>query len=395
MISIHSKKEKYIYLLSGLLVAHTVTSLIGSLQISKAIATLFLMIAVISLLIKVKKMMCAIALVFVYSLLVLLSDVINYHAFYDFYISLIESLWWPSVFIIFYTLLYNEKARRTLHLTMVCLLVINIIFVGYYALNRYMQMGEIISFNQIYYVLCLVPFVSFIKSPVMKMTLLLLISMLVVISAKRTALIVNVLQLLVFVPFMIKGTKNRFFVVLLLAIVSYFAYIGLERIKNVTGYWALSRFETIQDDGGSGRTLIWMQVLNKYSNFSFPDIVFGRGHNAVRKDGFVQGMFSGEEHISAHNDFLEILYDFGAVTLVVYLLIIISMVKLAIFLRKSGPPEAYLLILQTITTTIAISITSHLVLYPTYYAYLIIAWVVSLYYKRLVSTIIIKYKTNL
>ena len=68
------------------------------------------------------------------------------------------------------------------------------------------------------------------------------------------------------------------------------------------------RFEMIKADGGNGRDMIYEDVINRYRSEDLIQQVIGKGFDSVKgKDTTIA--------LSAHNDFLEVLYDFGALCL--------------------------------------------------------------------------------
>jgi O-antigen ligase len=91
----------------------------------------------------------------------------------------------------------------------------------------------------------------------------------------------------------------------------------------------------------------------------------GLGYNAVA--------LSSSAFSSAHNDFLEIIYDYGFIGLILYILFIIKIVKYNIILYKDSSiyAEGFSV---SIILFLVISMFSHLILYQTYFFYLLIYW---------------------
>lgn len=87
-----------------------------------------------------------------------------------------------------------------------------------------------------------------------------------------------------------------------------------------------NRFSQMQDDGGSGRDKIYKKLLDEFELSGVVNLSFGHGFSAVEE---VLGL-------PAHNDFLEILYDFGLIPFMVYLLFILKILSENIkhFLRR-------------------------------------------------------------
>lgn len=86
----------------------------------------------------------------------------------------------------------------------------------------------------------------------------------------------------------------------------------------------LERFESISDDNGSGRTNIWGYVVNQFNNSSFVDKLFGNGYHSVGAN--LQLPNNEGRQILAHNDFVEVLYDYGYVGFVVLCLLFLMLI---------------------------------------------------------------------
>ena len=74
----------------------------------------------------------------------------------------------------------------------------------------------------------------------------------------------------------------------------------------------LQRFMEISEDGGSGRIQIWGRVYLSYASGSIFERLFGQGYQSV-----TSLMLTGRA-ILAHNDYLEILHDYGIIGIVLF-----------------------------------------------------------------------------
>lgn len=88
----------------------------------------------------------------------------------------------------------------------------------------------------------------------------------------------------------------------------------------------LERFLNLSQDGGSGRNEIWASVLLHYFDGTMSQRLFGRGFQAV-----TELKLTGRA-ILAHNDYLEILYDYGIMGL---LLLLAWLVQLSYLFRRA------------------------------------------------------------
>ncbi len=80
--------------------------------------------------------------------------------------------------------------------------------------------------------------------------------------------------------------------------------------------------EHLENDGGSGRLKTWMNIFPYLLNRPFYENIFGTG-------GF-HGVVIYLKYNSAHNEFLEILFDFGILIFVFYILFYIKLFRILI-----------------------------------------------------------------
>lgn len=95
----------------------------------------------------------------------------------------------------------------------------------------------------------------------------------------------------------------------------------------------LSRFDNIGTDGGSGRSDIYLSIIHKIVTGNLFDFLGGHGGNQVVQD------FSF--HLTAHCDFLEILYDYGFFALLLFGIIHGVLIKKMFDLVKMRSPYAF------------------------------------------------------
>ena len=66
-----------------------------------------------------------------------------------------------------------------------------------------------------------------------------------------------------------------------------------------------------ETEEGHDRYAIWELSIYMIQNSTKDKLILGHGYAGVRNDSFLE--------ISAHNDFLEIIYDYGLIIFVLYL----------------------------------------------------------------------------
>ena len=302
------------------------------------------------------------------------------------FIDLREVLWWPLVFLLFYIISINDHNGNYIDLlTKYLKIIFFTITIQYFiiryqsALNLTIKGDEIYgASNLIFYISLLFPF-SFLYDRKLKYTILIIGFVAVLISFKRSAITYSVLVLLlaIYTDFIESKKKNfikSLFIASFLISLFYITFINFE--QRTEGYIS-SRFKNIEEDKGSGRLDIYVDVLNEFQTKSILEKLLGSGQNAVRKDNIILVNKMGTiSSLSAHNDFIEILYDFGIIGLLLYFKIIYHVSKNILILRKINKQYYYANVAAFIIFLI-MSFVSHLIIYATYFAYIVILWSIS------------------
>ena len=130
-------------------------------------------------------------------------------------------------------------------------------------------------------------------------------------------------------------------------------------VFNVSGGTLLNRFSDVRDDGGSGRDVISEAVWYSYITSDSKEKIWGHGFNGVIEDNIYNG-------ISAHNDSLEVLYDYGIVGVVLFMLMTLNILFLGVSSLKRASPNSTAFLFFFICT-LFICLVSHIVIYPTNY----------------------------
>lgn len=295
---------------------------------------------------------------------------------YDSFIALHESIWWPTSFLLAYQFFYchqtdgsSSKLSIKFFLFILCC---NIVILCLQEIYLYSTLERMTS-NNIYYIITLLPFAYLCKNRTLKYVLMVLITLLSVVALKRTAMIVCALVWFIDLLSIAKTNKSPKYVIAFFIALGLIVF-GYQKITNVVGGAALERFQGMAEDGGSGRLDIYENVLRAYSSLPIDSKLLGCGHNAVRRNDVVSYyQYGNEDSFSAHNDFLEILYDFGFVGFFLYLIFVFQLIK-AIFRQRNANLSLYYSGLVSLAVLITISLFSHLVLYSTYYVYLVFFW---------------------
>lgn len=215
-----------------------------------------------------------------------------------------------------YYMLYNKKEKSTNLWTL--LLILPIFYISY----RYLSIF-FVDPDSLFFVIILFPLVFCFKKDTYRIITFVLVGIICAFSAKRSILIAYTISLMLFLlqySFFYRNRKLSFksvgiFAGLLVALY-WFVTNNSEVINKI-----LFRFQGIKDDSGSGRTDLYDILLSSFEKSSLWNQMFGHGYRSA---------ISVLNGVPAHNDFLEILYDFGIVPLVIYVIILIKFVFLCL-----------------------------------------------------------------
>lgn len=213
-----------------------------------------------------------------------------------------------------YSSLYSKEEDSTNLWTL--LLILPIFYISYRYLSTFF-----VDPDSLFFVILLFPLVFCFKKDTYKIITFILVGIICAISAKRSILIAYSISLVLFLfqySFLNRSKKSSFksvgiFVGLLVAL-----YWLVANNSEVIGK-ILFRFQGMKDDSGSGRTDLYDILLRSFNDSSLGNQFFGHGYRSA---------ISVLNGVPAHNDFLEILYDFGVVPLVIYIIILLKFIRL-------------------------------------------------------------------
>lgn len=275
-------------------------------------------------------------------------------------------LLWPLTYLLFYT--YAKQAGWTplLERYFLCLSVgcVALFFAVFETVNAD-RTGNYQQVNAVYFPLLTLPWVAVARSRVWRLGGALVIVLAVSYSLKRTALVALALAAVVYVLAEAfararSGRLRALASLLLLMAISGVAYL---RVDEARGDAFSERILSSREDQGSSRLEIYQEVVSGIDEAPFAKLMFGHGYNATLE------AFG----LTAHNDFLEVAYDYGLIGLFLYLLLHASLVRTAFILLRQRSPYASAFAMSY-ALFFAISMASHLIVYPSYFAYLVAFW---------------------
>ncbi len=217
---------------------------------------------------------------------------------------------------------YYFARKRTLeikYLKLFVIIMIPITILQYYT-NENRILAERLSVDNIevvnntaYTFVGLIPFIFLFKDKKNIANILMVILMIFIIqSAKRGALIAGAIGFLLFISYQIKTIKRKnrlkgfLFVSAGLGIMIYYLNQFLENNE-----YLLSRLQSIEEGNSSGRDLIYTFLLEGWLQGNFIQLLLGFGFASSFK---MAGNY-------AHNDWLELLTNFGLMGVLLYLVL--------------------------------------------------------------------------
>lgn len=290
--------------------------------------------------------------------------------------DLIFQSFWLVVFLFFCVYFKDRNNKQEINFAFKLAYAFMIITGVYYIIWLLTRSVFILSgtVNTVYYPLMLLPLVFTKRSKISVVLGVLILLVATLVSEKRTALIALVLALVI--PIIINPNSKRksklkratLFLVVGLAVLALSYLFILYFESDIIG-----RFMNLSNDGGSGRNHIYETVWHSIKNMNVRELFIGNGFNGVANDKIVMLIDSnifGFEYTSAHNDFLEIIYDYGIIGLLIYMFFLSQMVK-NLFKLYVNRSRYFSMALSATILYFVVSTTSHLIIYPTYIVFLL------------------------
>lgn len=265
--------------------------------------------------------------------------------------------------LVYYLCILNSKSSDYLIWGFVGLFL----FTGGYAVYltltysiRLIEVGNLVS-NLVFWPTCAFVFIPAVRNQVLKFVMFVPMILLVLFLAKRSAIIIVVLEILFFSFSMLKNSrrsKGKMSLVL-------YIVIGLITLNYITSNFSqftentFERFEEMEDDKGSGRVVIYQIVTKNVLSFSPIEMIAGRGYGSFKETG----------HTNAHNDALQLLYEFGLIGLMFYIALLLILFRRLKVVKKYAE-EYYVGYIFCFITIVVLGMFSNLITFNSYFAFL-------------------------
>ena len=284
--------------------------------------------------------------------------------------QIIFIVFWGAVFYLFYYFSFHDynTINETNKFYFLLLIPITVLLLTSNVLRGSMgykvsQLGN----NMVFYLLTLLPWLLVAKRRAIRMVSILFVLAMSVITLKRSAMTSSIIctLIVIYVEF-IKGNPDKIRAIFVSFLFAFSAFGLMYYANGLNDGAAVERVENLEDDEGSGRLERYKDVLGLLRDEDDRGkIVFGHGYRTVEE--------SLGESASAHNDFLEVLYDYGIIGLLLFVLFHLSLIKRVIYLKKNESEYAEGYIVSYVIFFI-MSMVSHLIIYPTYFIFLTSYW---------------------
>lgn len=278
--------------------------------------------------------------------------------------SFLHNFFAPFCFLLVYSLcILNSASEKYI----ISGFIILYLFTGVYALFlsftnflTTIEAGVYVS-NLIFWPLSAFMFITAVQKPALKYILFVPMIIFTILLAKRSAMIILSLEIVLFSLFQLKNAKRRSGKWSLLL----YVLIGIMAFELMTSEFSqftessLARFETIQEDRGSHRLDIYNAAFKNIESFSAHEYIVGRGF----------GTFTETKHTNAHNDALQLFYEFGLIGLLMYIAFIILILR-RLKVVKLYAKEYYIGYVFCFITILIVGLVSNLVTFNSYFAFI-------------------------
>lgn len=173
------------------------------------------------------------------------------------------------------------------------------------------------------------PIILSLKNDRIKKVLIISVAVVALVSLKRSAFICTILT---FVSYYLSDSyiaqkKDRVNKIIKYTFICIIIGVAMYLIIQKMNTNVFERIMNISEDEGSGRIDIWESVIEGFKESPLLKKLFGHGYHSV-------AILRGRGQL-AHNDFLEILYDYGVIGLSFAVLFVLKLLRRLIWLWKA------------------------------------------------------------
>ena len=236
---------------------------------------------------------------------------------------IIDVLAWPLIFILTYNFTRDMGVPQSFKKVSICG-VSAILIITAVNISNMSAIGINPAVGGVGYCVAVLPLIYFYFPKRLEKIIAVIMLLIVMLSTKRSSFLAVLIGIFVYylsdaiIQEMPRKKFNKMFSVMLLVVI--IAIVGIYMLGN-SDLEIIQEF-TSDDETLSGRTLLWEGILTNYNNLSFGEKLFGSGMHAVKYKYNPYGL-----GWYAHNSFIETLYDYGIVGLLLLIAFIVVIIK--------------------------------------------------------------------
>ena len=197
-----------------------------------------------------------------------------------------------------------------------------------------------------------------------QLLVLIVMTLLVLVSMKRSSMLIIAASWLVYGLPLLK-IRNKIVSGILFGGLFLLGLVIFDKMNNALGGKIEERINREETDTGRNRLAIWGVTWMMIEQSSIKEYIVGHGHFGVRRDSILE--------ISAHNDFLEVIYDYGVIAFILYIGLWYYVLNRWWYLRKTDSPMFFPYSISVVIF-VFMSLVSHLILYTAYFNFLVMFW---------------------
>lgn len=291
---------------------------------------------------------------------------------YGYLDTFIDTTLWISVFLIFYYVFYNDdegiylQKMLTAYPYFYALIFVIVTYRVYFSIDySLIQVYQSDEINSVYWVLVLTPLSFLMKSKTVRYAIVISAFFLILLSTKRLGAIAIFLILISSIAMDVKSAGygfGRLFIGLILFCVPLFVFQFIAEKDEVNVIQRLSATDFKEES----RMELYIDTMDTYFSKDLVYQLIGSGHRSTGRD---RGSDMATK--TSHNDFIEVLYNYGAIGLAIYLVILYRLLSRLKKVRLLGS-NAYAAYASCLVLFLLMSMVSHLVIYPTYFTFLVL-----------------------
>lgn len=279
-------------------------------------------------------------------------------------VDALQTILWPLLFEV--SFLFVKLDKDNLNAFRKLFIVVTIYGAYFFLESRYnIFLREHSQSNTIYFVFLTLHWLLLVKGMASRLSLLILFTFLGVWSLKRSIMLSLVFIWSSYIISLLRGTGKKWIKILIVVALIGGGIYGYSYGDEILGGELSERVNREETDEGRNRLAIYTVTWAMIQSSDPSSLILGHGHFSVRRDSILE--------ISAHNDFLEVIYDYGLVIFILYIGLVVYVIKRSVRLFRSNS-ELFLPYAVSLSIFIVMSMVSHLILYTSYFNYLVLFW---------------------